>query len=139
MKLKMPISQNCISTIYTSDKYLWRGILDLINLKRPRVEANLLVLLLFICNGDPIITWGMVKVPLAGLTLPHFVPLPSQDLNFKVIYHGLFFVFKELKVRGDTFCWYLWNCWPSQFKLFKNSTDSVVATEIWEGAVVFVW
>jgi len=33
MKLKMLISQNCIRTIYTSDKYLWRGILNLINLE----------------------------------------------------------------------------------------------------------
>ena len=98
MKLKMPISQNCISTIYTSDKYLWRGILDLINLKTTSGGSKSAgFIIVYICNGDPIITWGMVKVPLAGLTLPHFVPVPSQDLNLKVAYHCLFLCSKNWK------------------------------------------
>jgi hypothetical protein len=70
MKLKMPISQNCISTIYTSDKYLWRGILDLINLKTTLGGSKSAgFFIVYICNGNPIITRGMVKVPLAVFRL----------------------------------------------------------------------
>ena len=59
---------------------------------------------------------GKIGISLIGLTPPHWMPVPSQNLDFQR--HMLrFFVEKLFEVRDScSFCLYWWNCWPLLFK-----------------------
>lgn len=46
------------------------------------------------------------------------LPVPSQDMDFEVIYHGLICV-QWVMIRGNClFWWYQWKWWPSFFLNF---------------------
>ena len=62
-----------------------------------------------------------VEIPLSSLTLLHFCACPKPGSGFLMSCHGLFCV-QWFEVKVDClFCWYLWNCWWSLFKLsFHN-------------------
>ena len=65
---------------------------------------------------------GRVVMTLAGLTRHICVPVPSRDLDFQRHMSWFFFVCVHLiKMSGDcSFRRYLWNCWPSSFKLYVH-------------------
>ena len=55
----------------------------------------LIVCLYMYCRWRSSNQEGRVVIPLSGLTLPFFVPVPSQDLDFQR-HMSLLFVFSEV-------------------------------------------
>ncbi len=80
------------------------------------------ILLHYCITGDPIIKRGGFGIPLASWTPPHLCAClkPGPGIS-NVTCHGLvwsFLMFIELRWEPIlSFCWYLWKCWPSLFKI----------------------
>jgi len=71
--------------------------------------AGFIICLYILCVvvGDPVIKRRGGGILLTGLTPPHIVPVPSQDLCHMRWWWS--FCVQWVKVRGDClFCWYWW-------------------------------
>ena len=92
------------------------------------VQVFFMFFFMFFCFCLYLYWCGRIGIPLTGLTPPHCLLVPSQNLDFQGhTYAMVFFIFTAwFEVRSDCLiCWYWWNCWQSLFKLsFYNSVET---------------
>ena len=60
-------------------------------------QERLIVWFCIFTIGDPIITWGRVRIPLTGLPLPLLCAFPNPGAGFPMAYVMVFSMFNELR------------------------------------------
>ena len=88
---------------------------------------------------------GRDRIPLTCYIPPHLCACLTTESGFPMSYDEVFLCVQWIKRRGDcSFCWYLWKCWPSLFRLSFINIDThchfyqvyfvIGSTHVWNGS-----